>query len=568
MAVGAGFAVDPVVGHADPEQASAATDRQEQVLETRDGVAVSYVSYLLPLPANAPAHPAACDRVGYLRYRAIDGPADSAGAEHVVIQEQGLGGGAVNSDSVGANTVRSARNMGQHIEFWALARRSSCLDETFGFDYALRSGDYLDAVDYYFNGKVLDGQRFPGFRTNDQLAILDWMGMERVVWDQFEVMRHEVPERAVRQQKYVCTGISLGGLVTGFFADWDFGAAGAGADQCAAFAAQDSMISSDPVMLQHIPVLRDIANALVTPTDAVLQAGLGAGVLPRTLGGIPAIGTEAFMIMRLAGLAAHLDPDAESRLLAHLPREFVIDATLNYLTAPTWTSFATNGADGSGSIRDFRFTNTAMLGMLIDNNSNNFSIEQQGAGALDGGPVMTKSFPNPGEVTELPLFGSFLRISAGNQQRVYPTDRTVLYTWRNYDEVRGVPFTTPNHEVADIRDAARQLATGSPGAYWETYFPNRLVIDIAAGYGGSRSGEMAPLRGRGLARTKPYFVAFAGDSPVQAGMATFFPAPSTAQVVSLPGYAHIDTIGAAAVQNDGQPDYSGQQLALFVRSLG
>ncbi|UFS98253.1 hypothetical protein [Nocardia huaxiensis] len=559
---------DPAIGHSDPEPVSAATDRQEQTLWTRDGIVVSHVSYLLPLPASAAPHPAACDRVGYLRYRPADGPADSARADHIVVQEQGLGGGAVNSDSVAANTVRSARSMGQHVEFWALSRRSACLDETFGFDYALRSGDYLDAVDYYFNGKVLDGQRFDGFKSNDQLAVLDAMGMERVLWDQLEVMRYEVPERAVRQQKYVCTGISLGGLVTGFFADWDFGAAGFGADQCAAFAAQDSMASSDPVALQSIPVLREIADAVVTPLDGVFQTGFRAGVLPRTFGPVPVLGTRTFFLLRLAGLAAHLDPDGESRLLAHLPHDLELDATLNFLAAPTWSGFATNGADGSGSIRDFRFTNTALLGMLIDNNSVNFTLFQQGVGALDGGPVMAKSFPTPGEVAQIPLFGSFLRMSAGTQQRVFPTDRNALYTWRNYDNVRGIPFTAPNHEVADIRDAARQLATGAPYAYWETYFPLRLVIDIAAGYGGSRTGELAALRGRSLARTKPYFVAFAGDSMVQTGIGTFFPAPATAQVVTLPGYNHIDTIGAAAVQNDGQPDYSGHQLALFVRSLG
>ncbi len=43
------------------------------------------------------------------------------------------------------------------------------------------------------------------------LAALDLMGMERVIRDQYEEMLHEIPEEAVRQQKYICTGISLGG---------------------------------------------------------------------------------------------------------------------------------------------------------------------------------------------------------------------------------------------------------------------------------------------------------------------------------------------------------------------
>ncbi|MGY2060641.1 hypothetical protein ACW9HQ_37745, partial [Nocardia gipuzkoensis] len=325
----------------------------------------------LPLPAGSAAHPAACDRVGFRRYRLADGPAASAAADHIVIQQAGMLGGAVGSDSVALNTVRSARSMGQKIEFWALARRSSCLDENVGFDYALRTGKYLDAVDYYFNGAPIDGKRFPGFESSADLAVLDDMGLERIVDDQYQIMIHEIPDQGVRQRKFVCTGISLGGLVTGFFSDWDFGGH-PGSDQCAAFAAQDSMISSDPAAIQNTPLLHGIADALVGTTASVVETALRAGLTPRILGPAPVLGTRALMILRLAGLAAHLDPDGESRLLAHLPHDLDIDATLNYLTAPTWASFVTNGADGSGSVRDFRFTNTALLGVLIDNNSTNF----------------------------------------------------------------------------------------------------------------------------------------------------------------------------------------------------
>ncbi len=557
----------PGMAAADPEPSSAATDRQEQVLSTRDGVITSYVSYALPLAADAAPHPASCDRVGLLRYRPVDGPAASADAEHIVIQQQGLGGGAENSDSVAFNTVHSARAMGQKIEFWALARRSACLDETEGFDFALKSGNYLDAVDYYFNGKPLDGKVFPGFKNSNDLTILDSMGLERVVRDQYEVMLHEVPTQAERARRFVCTGISLGGLVTGLFSDWDFDGR-PGSDQCAAFAAQDSMVSSDPAAIQNTPILHDLTNALVAPADTVVQAGFRAGVLPRTLGSLPVLGTKGFMLLRLAGLAAHLDPDGESQVLAHIPHDFEMDATLNYLFAHSASAFATNGADGSGTMRDYRFTNTALLGELIDNNSSNFELFQQGLGALSGGPVREKTFPTPGSVTQIPFIGSFLRLSAGPQTRVAPSDRNVLYTWRNYDDVAGIPYTSAGHEVADIHDAARQLAMGAPYAYWETYFPLRVVVDIGAGYGGARSGEMAGLRYHGMSRTKPNYVAFAADSVVKAGVGTFFPAPASATVVELPGYNHVDTIGAAPVQNDGSPDYSGETLARFIRTLG
>ncbi|MDO3650687.1 hypothetical protein [Nocardia mangyaensis] len=555
-----------------PTPASVATDRQERVLETRDGVIVSHVSYALPLPAGVAAHPAACDRTGYLRYRSADGPADSRAADNVIVQEPGAIGGAVNSDSVAANTVAAARAMGEHIEFWALARRSACLDETLGFDYALRTGNYLDAVDYYFNGKPIEGSAFPGFRQSQDLAVLDAMGMERIIRDQYEMMLFEIPDQAERQQKYVCTGISLGGLVTGFFSDWDFDGnpattRDAGYNQCAAFAAQDTMITSDPVAIQNTPFLHDITNAIVGPTNDVVKAAANIGALPRSLVSVPIIGSRTFMIYRLAGLAAHLEPDAESQLLAHLPRDPDLEASLNFMFAGSLGSFVTNGADGSGSIRDFRFTNQALLGVFIDNNSGNFPMFHQGVGALAGGPVAEKAFPTPVSVTQVPLLGGFLRISAGSQQRVRPTDRNTLYTWRNYDDVAGVPFTAPNHETSDIRDAARQLGSGAPYAYWETYFPARIFLDIGAGYGGARGGDMTNLRYANMARTKPNYSSFAGDGFVQQGAALVVPPPPTAQVVTLPGYSHVDTIGAARVQNDGKPDASAQTLAEFVRSL-
>ncbi|MFE9581374.1 hypothetical protein ACFYO1_33710 [Nocardia sp. NPDC006044] len=558
---------------AEPVPVGIATDRQERVLETRADVIVSQVSYLLPLPAGGPAHPAACDRAGYLRYRAVGSPENSVDADHVIVQQPGAIGGAVNNDSVAANTVVAAKASGQNVEFWALARRSSCLDETVGFDYALRTGNYLDAVDYYFNHKPIDGQVFPGFKESPDLAVLDAMGMERVIRDEYELMLAEIPDQAVRQHKYVCTGISLGGLVTGFFADWDFDGdpattSDAGYNQCAAFAAQDTMITSDPVAIQNTPFLHDLTNAIVGPANDVVKAVANVGVLPRALVSVPIIGARSFMIYRLAGLAAYLEPDAESQLLAHLPHDLDIDATLDFMFSGSLTSFVTNGADGSGSMREFRFTNTALLGEFIDNNSGNFALFQQGVGALTGGPVSEKSFPVPGSVTQVPLLGGFLRAIAGPQPRVRPTDRNALYSWRNYDDVRGVPYTSPNHEASDIRDAARQLGTGGPYAYWETYFPARLFVDIGAGYGGARSGDLTNLRYHNMARTKPSYIAYAGDGFVQQGVGIVVPAPPTAQVVTLPGYSHVDTIGAARVQNDGKPDPSAQTLADFVKTLG
>ncbi|MFX0578142.1 hypothetical protein [Nocardia nepalensis] len=569
--VAAGF-IQPTAATADNPPVSAAVDRQEQQLATRDGVAVSYVSFRLPLPAGVPAHSQACDRAGFLRYRRVGSPENSRDADAVVVQQQGFGGGAVNSDAVAANTVRSAKSLGRTVEFWAMARRSACLDEMTGFDEALRTGNYLDAVDYYFNAKPIDGRIFPGFKASQDLPILDAMGVERVIRDQYEIMLAELPDQAERQHKFICTGISMGGMVTGLFSDWDFDGnpatqSDAGYNQCAAFAAQDTMVSSDPAAIQNTPIFHDITNAIVGPSNDLLKSGFDSGVLPlRILGPTPVIGTKAMMLYRLAGLAAHLEPDAESQLLAHI-HDPEVEATLAIMFGQSWAALATGGADGEGTIRDYHFTNTALLGVFIDNNSGNFALLQQGVGALSGGPVQEKTFPNPGGAAQIPVLGNYLRISAGPQVRIAPADRDALYTWRNYNDVGGVAWTAPNHEVADIHEVARQLATGAPTAYWETYFPLRVVVDIAAGLGGARGGDMVNLRYHNMSRTKPNFVVYAGDSVVQYGVGTWIPTPPTAQVEILPGYNHIDTIGAAAMQNNGKPDYSAQYLAEFIRGL-
>lgn len=553
---------------ADPAPVTSATDRQETPIRESGGIAVSYVSLALPLSAPGVAYPAECDRVGYWRYRPVDGARSSSDADAVVVQQQGLGAGAVHSEPVARNTVLSALDQGKRIEFWSLARRASCLDETAGFDEALRTGNYLDAVDYYFGNKQIDGRGFPGFRHGEDLRALDAMGLPRVVRDQYEVMLHELPDQKVRQSKAICTGISLGGLMTGLFSDWDFDGnpnttADAGYNQCQSFASQDSIISSDPAALQNTPVLADLTNLVTGSAAAVLDAGLTAGVIPRTFGEAPVLGTKTFLLLRLAGLAAHLDPEGESQLLQHIPQDAGLELSLNFLFARSAVEFASDIV-GRAGIRDYRFTNEALLGALLDNNSVNFSLFQMSLGALGGGPVEEKTFPVAGSVTQIPILGSFLTLAAGKQTRVAPTDPTALYTWRDYRDVRDVPYTSPDHEVTDITKLAEVLSTGSPNGYWETYFPLELLKDLGAAYGGSRMGELSHLATAGMSRTKPNLVVFAGDSPVRGTAGTFFPAPSLATERLLPGYTHADTIGAAEIQNDGKRDYSGHYLAEFV----
>ena len=485
----------------------------------------------------------------------------------MVIAQQGTFGNAYNSDSVARNTVNAALAEGRKIEYWTLARRGNCLNDDTGLDAALRAGDYHVALDYYYRGKEVDGRRFAGFDAVEQQPFLADLGLARTVRDQYELMRHELPDQQVRQRKAFCTGISMGGLVTGLFASWDFDGDpattdDAGYNQCAAFAAQDTFMPSDPVLLKSDPALAFVSNLLIGTTHQAASAAFRSGALPRTLSSIPALGPKQFNLQRIAGLAAYLAPDAESDVLAAVPKDPVTELGLRILYAPSYTEFAA----GVNGLRDFRYTNEALLGMLVDNNSANLGLTQVSIGALSGGPVRPKTFPLPGEASDIPIVGGLLSVVAGPSPRVAPLDRRALYTWRNYDDVHGVSFTAPDQEATDIHDLSRQLAQGSPIGYWENNFPVKLLADIIFAFGGARDGELADIRYENAATDtdKPTLTVLAGNSSVRHASAIFL--PGDAKVV--PGYTHIDTINAAAVQNNGGPDLSAQYLADFVIANG
>ncbi|MEO9222319.1 MAG: hypothetical protein ABI251_11210, partial [Mycobacteriaceae bacterium] len=84
-----------------------------------DGVRESYVSMSSPMPAATPAHPAACDRIGYLRVRAQDGPENPEQADTIYVIMPGILAGAGSLEPTARNIVRAAAQTGKHVEVWA-----------------------------------------------------------------------------------------------------------------------------------------------------------------------------------------------------------------------------------------------------------------------------------------------------------------------------------------------------------------------------------------------------------------------------------------------------------------
>ncbi|MFI6038552.1 hypothetical protein ACIBBD_31355 [Streptomyces sp. NPDC051315] len=540
--------------------AQAASGRTETAVASTSpvtGVTETVVRVKAPLPASFGTRPAACDWLSYLRYRASDGPSASADADRILVAQPGILEGAGAFDSVARNTVARAAAQGRHIEFWALDRRSNCLEDRTG----IASGDQHTAVDYYYRGKQVDGRAFAGYLGNDRLGWMARLGIEQTVRDQYDLLAAELPDQGLRKRKLLCGGHSLGGVITGYFATADFDGdrattADAGHNQCAGYFALDTTVSTS---------LADLSGSIPDDTNlpdiglghGVVQAGLDSGLLPRSLSAPVLLNPETMTLLAIAGLGVVRDPDGEADLPAYLPVNTNIEATHRFLFSKDAAAFLT----GSPAVKDFRLTNAAVLGALMDDNSVPLAFLQSSVGFFDGGPIADKSFPVANGGDQQP--GPF-----GTAYRAIP-DRPhgPLYTWRTYDRVGdpddpgyrsadGTPFTGPGKEVTDLQELARSLAE-QPLDFTEQYFPTKLVTDLQL----STSPQVKRLvvHPDGLT-ANPTLTVLAGDGLLAGRI------PSDLRPVVADGYQHLDVLTAAPVQNDGRPEPVSTSLVEFART--
>ncbi|MEV5437628.1 hypothetical protein AB0K80_16670 [Streptomyces sp. NPDC052682] len=518
------------------------------------GVKESVVRVRVPLPESAGPHPAACDWLSYLRYRAAGGPDASAEADRILVAQPGILEGAGAFDSVARNTVARAAEQGRHIEFWALDRRSNCLEDRTG----IASGDQHTAVDYYYRGKRVDGRTFDGYARNGQLGWLARQGIEQTVRDQYDLLTAELPDQGLRKRKVLCGGHSLGGVITGYFAAADFDGdrattRDAGYQQCAGYFALDTTVSTS---------LDDLRGTL--PDDTALpdiglgygavQAGLDSGALPRTLSAPVLLNPETMTLLAIAGLGALKNPDTEADLPRYLPANVNIEATNRFLFSRDTATFLT----GSPGVKDFRLTNAAVLGALLDDHSVPLAFLQTSVGFFDGGPVADKNFPAANGSGQQPGL-------LGTEYKAIPArPHGPLYTWRNYDRVGdpddpgyrsadGTPFTNAGKEVTDLGQLARSLAE-QPLDFTEQYFPAKLVTDIELAT--SPQVKKLVVHPGGLT-ANPALTVLAGDG-LLAGRA-----PADLHPVIADGYQHLDVLTAAAAQNNGRPEPVSTSLARF-----
>jgi hypothetical protein len=522
-------------------------------------VAESFVRLYKPLPEAAGPHPKRCDWISYLRFRNADGPRKASRADAIFVSMPGIFAGAAMHDQLARNVVRRAARHKQMVEYWALDRRSNCLEDHSGVRAAARARDAKVAFDYYWGEAKVHGHRFGGFKTPEQAAFLSEVGLEQTLRDEYAVIRRGVPNRRLRRRKVFCGGHSLGGPLTTAFAGWDFDGdpktkRDAGYMQCAGFFGLDTSLGFDS---------SGGSGGDLGPATALAQASSGSPYL-----NVPPFTPETIELIGPFGVDAYYHPQG-TNLIGEIPHSRDIDFSQRFLFSRDLANFIT----GSPSIRDFRTTNELVLAGIFDDNSSPVTILRTSLGTVKGGPVVQKDFPLPGSAP-------FTAQLIDNRLLMIPSaPHGPLYSWWNYDRMNrpGTPrqvndagerFTSAQSEFADVHQFAREMFE-APADWAEQYFPTRLTTDIESAQSGDRSGSLENLRYDGISK-RPAFLIQAGDSEANSGAnpkrGSEDKAPSSkpqSGVVTLPGYNHIDVVNAAWRQLGGRPERSSQTLVGF-----
>ncbi|MEA2449070.1 MAG: hypothetical protein QOG63_1002, partial [Thermoleophilaceae bacterium] len=295
----------------------------------RKVVKESLVRVYAPLPADAGAHPKACDWITYLRFKSSKGPRKPSKADAVFVIIPGFLGGAGSFDQVARNTVRDAAARHRHVEFWAIDRRSNCLEDNRGVRAAAKAHDPSLAYGYYWGGQPVGGKTFPGWVSHNDAAWLGHVGLKQTMEDWYTVLKTGIPSRRTRARKVFCGGHSMGGPLTAAFASWDFDGDpktrnDAGYRQCAGFVGLDTRL------------------AVTTPPStggdpsSVLLAATTASNSPYV--DTAPITPETTQLPPIFGVGAYYAPKATD-LLTELPHSTNIDLAQRFLFSRDTVNF-------------------------------------------------------------------------------------------------------------------------------------------------------------------------------------------------------------------------------------
>ncbi|MCA9772973.1 MAG: hypothetical protein KC466_11240 [Myxococcales bacterium] len=416
----------------------------------------------LTIPANpltgdaAPAE--ARSRAAVWRYALRPGAPVSA----ILILIPGTNGGASDFDYAAREILRRSNGA---IEVWALDRRANLLEDLTGMEAAERDRDYREAIDYYLNGAMVDGRVFDGFLTNDDARYLSEFGLASVMADVRAAI--DLIPASRRATNVFVGGHSLGAQQTLYYLSWDF-------DGDAATRADAGYASVAGAVLMEGTAFGSTTPEPQADYEADVRA-LRDGSEP-VFGGFVGLSPAAVAMLEIEGMAAHpafddpADPNdgPEGEWIIptlNLPPE--VGLLLNFFVpADPLAALLGVGPD----YRDFRLTNQAALGMVLDDNFQFFPALQASIGFISPSDAVSVR-----TILGQPL-ENLLGDALGARRSYGLTDTAPLYTWRDYDDVEGVALTSPVEERADITRLAESLWRG-PTNYTEWYFAVRPSAD-------------------------------------------------------------------------------------------
>ena len=409
-----------------------------------------------PNPTTGDDTPAELDRTTIVRFHG------SEPARAIVIAMPGFLGGAGSFEMLARHVVRRSIAGGTPVEVWAIDRRSNLLEDRRGLDTAEVESDPAIARGYYFGTDTIDGEAFPGFLAQQDLAYVSEWGLATHVAD-LEAVIERVPAD-LRQGHVFLMGHSLGGSFAETYAAWRFEDGSRGADRLAGV------------------ILIDGAQGETPLTEDEYRNGTGAG-LTRSPGVDDIRSTTRTFELPLLGVAVYARAEIAAMQALFAPDDVVEDPGRDMVLS-TLLSLRLTAVPA--------MTNEAAFGFAFDDASNGLSFAAVSCGTHAGGPVEPYDS----------LFGSTL---------VRPSDPGATYTWIDADAsdpVEQTPLANIAHSWIDGRTN-----------FGEWYFPARLSIDLAA-VGGLAVAEGSyqlenDLRARdGAAMDAPVLAIAAGLRPV------------------------------------------------------
>ncbi len=489
-----------------------------------------------------------CDYIRFLRYRPVSAEVDPKPVKAVIVLIPGYMGGANSFDYLGRQIVSMAEADGEgSVEVWAMERRGNCLEDLKGMNAAEEGADPQIAIDYYFGGGTVGGSTFKGFHSDGDLAVLSEFGLELLMKDVWTVITIKIPDINARKQCVFIGGHSMGGSFTSFFAGWDFDGNvstlnDAGYMNCAGLIGMDGNVGPRSSAMEEDAYFEAL-NKIRSGEESRLN--LFTGVTP-----------EAMALLEILAMNAYMHPDEEAATIKTIPYSTSTKNLIKLLHSRNLGHYLT----GSPAIKDFRYTNEALLGVFLDDNFQPVSFLQASLGFIRGGAVVEKDFP--GSLAELLGLGSVIKVDGvfipWNAGPVGDLGNGPLYSWVSFDQVGNVSdpdykdttgkltYTTWRDEVTDMKDFALSQYRG-PSNFMEWYFANRISVDSQAAAASFNKNYGLNFLHGDILNTMPII-----NFPVRTDL-------------QLEGYNHLDVLFAAADRPYHRPNEVFSRMLEFAR---